>query len=78
MSKDLDPTGGMFSGPKDTMVGKIKGPEKPESQTSAPPGAKTDIINPNQPADPNRDHAVKIDFQKQPTPGSGPQTSGLK
>ena len=49
MSKDLDPTGGAFSGrsiafeiisfiwsnlgPKDTMVGKIKGSDKPESQT---------------------------------------------
>lgn len=48
MSKDLDPTGGAFSGrfillnfvlfifslgAKDTMVGKIKGPEKPDSQT---------------------------------------------
>jgi hypothetical protein len=49
MSKDLDPTGGMFSGefiekynmiiyffktgPKDTMVGKVKGPDKPPAQT---------------------------------------------
>ncbi|CAF1592738.1 unnamed protein product [Adineta ricciae] len=77
MSKDLDPTGGMFSGPKDTMVEKIKGPGKPDSQTSAPPGAKTDIINPQQPPEPNRDHAPKIDFQREPLPGQGPQTGGL-
>lgn len=33
------------------MFGKITGPGKPDSQTSAPPGAKTDIVNPNQPAE---------------------------
>ncbi|CAF0961790.1 unnamed protein product [Rotaria sordida] len=76
MSKDLDPTGGMFSGTQNTMVGKIKGPGKPDPQTSAPPGARTDIVNPNQPADPNRDHEPKIDFQKEPIPGQGPQSGG--
>lgn len=65
MSEDLNPTGG-FS--KDTMMGKIQGPKGPDSQTSAPPGARTDVVHPKQPADPNRDHAPKIDVQKELPP----------
>jgi len=59
-------------GSNDSMLGKIKGPEKPDSQTyesknkkkdlifeifkcfffsSAPPGARTDPVNPGQPAE---------------------------